>query len=73
MPLPPYIRRGEGDRRAPEDRERYQTVYAEHRGSIAAPTAGLHFTPEVFGALDCRGVDRLPLSLHVGPGTFIPV
>lgn len=73
MPLPPYIRRGDEDYRAPEDRERYQTVYAEHRGSIAAPTAGLHFTPQVFGALERRGVDRLPLSLHVGPGTFIPV
>jgi len=73
MPLPPYIRRDAEDRRAPEDRERYQTVYAQHRGSIAAPTAGLHFTTQVFGALDRRGVDRLPLTLHVGPGTFIPV
>lgn len=73
MPLPPYIRRGQGDHRAPEDRERYQTVYAEHRGSIAAPTAGLHFTPQVIGALDRRGVERLPLTLHVGPGTFMPV
>jgi S-adenosylmethionine:tRNA ribosyltransferase-isomerase len=73
MPLPPYIRRGQEDRRALLDRERYQTVYAEHRGSIAAPTAGLHFTPQVIGALDHGGVERLPLTLHVGPGTFMPV
>jgi len=73
MPLPPYIRRSGEDGHAPEDRERYQTVYAEERGSIAAPTAGLHFTPELLGALDQRGVERLALTLHVGPGTFIPV
>lgn len=73
MPLPPYIRRGQEDRRAPEDRERYQTVYAEHRGSIAAPTAGLHFTTRVIDELDRRGVERVPLTLHVGPGTFMPV
>jgi S-adenosylmethionine:tRNA ribosyltransferase-isomerase len=73
MPLPPYIRRDEEDRQAPQDRERYQTVYAEQRGSIAAPTAGLHFSAEVLDELDRRGVERLPLTLHVGPGTFIPV
>jgi len=71
-PLPPYIHRDEGHPN-PEDRERYQTVYAEESGSIAAPTAGLHFTPEVLGELDGRGVERLPLTLHVGPGTFMPV
>ena len=73
MPLPPYIRRGELDLQAARDRERYQTVYAEQSGSIAAPTAGLHFTPEVLDDLDRRGVERLPLTLHVGPGTFMPV
>jgi len=73
VPLPPYIRRDEGDRRAGEDRERYQTIYARERGSIAAPTAGLHFTPAVLDGLDHRGVERLSLVLHVGPGTFIPV
>jgi S-adenosylmethionine:tRNA ribosyltransferase-isomerase len=71
-PLPPYIHREE-DRLYPEDRERYQTVYAEESGSIAAPTAGLHFTPEVLGELDRLGVERRPLTLHVGPGTFMPV
>jgi S-adenosylmethionine:tRNA ribosyltransferase-isomerase len=68
-PLPPYIRR-EDD---PKDRERYQTVYAREPGSVAAPTAGLHFTPEVLSRLSARGVERAEIVLHVGPGTFRPV
>lgn len=69
VPLPPYIRRPD----LAADRDRYQTVYARHRGSIAAPTAGLHFTPEVFAALADAGVERTALTLHVGYGTFQPV
>lgn len=69
IPLPPYIKRGD----APEDRERYQTVYARERGSVAAPTAGLHFTDEMLAALDRRGVERTAITLHVGYGTFQPV
>ncbi len=71
-PLPPYIRR---DRRADlaRDRLRYQTVYADRSGSVAAPTAGLHFTPEVFRRLADRGVPVCKLLLHVGYGTFKPV
>jgi len=72
VPLPPYIRRGEGPS-AVEDVERYQTVFAKNPGAVAAPTAGLHFTPELLGALDKRGVERVTLTLHVGPGTFRPV
>jgi S-adenosylmethionine:tRNA ribosyltransferase-isomerase len=69
VPLPPYITR------APDatDRERYQTVYAAHDGSVAAPTAGLHFTPEVLIAIRDRGASIVTLDLHVGPGTFKPV
>jgi S-adenosylmethionine:tRNA ribosyltransferase-isomerase len=70
-PLPPYIRRFAAP--TPDDRERYQTVYARPPGSIAAPTAGLHFTPGVLEALRLRGVEVLELTLHVGPGTFQPV
>jgi S-adenosylmethionine:tRNA ribosyltransferase-isomerase len=70
VPLPPYIRRG---RAVATDRERYQTVYADRAGSVAAPTAGLHFTPEVFSRLDERGIGRAFVTLHVGPGTFRPV
>lgn len=70
-PLPPYIRRRAGAR--PADRERYQTVFARERGSIAAPTAGLHFTDEVLAALRVRGVEVTTLTLHVGYGTFEPV
>jgi len=70
VPLPPYIRKG---RAGPADRERYQTVYAAHAGSVAAPTAGLHFTPSLFEALARRGVERAMLTLHVGPGTFQPI
>ncbi len=69
VPLPPYIRRPAG----PADRERYQTVYAEHEGSVAAPTAGLHFTPELLDALRAKGVAVVALDLHIGPGTFKPV
>jgi S-adenosylmethionine:tRNA ribosyltransferase-isomerase len=69
MPLPPYIKRAD----TTADRERYQTVFAKLRGSIAAPTAGLHFTPELLVDLDRRGVQRTEITLHVGYGTFKPV
>lgn len=69
MPLPPYIRRGN----VTEDRERYQTVFARDAGSVAAPTAGLHFTLELLETLKQRGVIVVTLTLHVGPGTFLPV
>jgi S-adenosylmethionine:tRNA ribosyltransferase-isomerase len=70
VPLPPYIRRG---RAADADRERYQTVYARRAGAVAAPTAGLHFTPALFEQLQERGVERAFVTLHVGAGTFRPV
>lgn len=74
MPLPPYIRREKGqDERDESDRSRYQTVYANTPGSIAAPTAGLHFTPEVLAALERSGVERTFVTLHVGLGTFKPI
>src|SRR5437762_5345092 len=69
VPLPPYIRRPP----RPEDRERYQTVYAAHDGSVAAPTAGLHFTPELLEQLKQRGTALAMLDLQIGPGTFKPV
>lgn len=69
VPLPPYIDRE--DRAA--DRERYQTVYARARGSVAAPTAGLHFTPEILGSIRARGIEIAELTLHVGLGTFQPL
>jgi S-adenosylmethionine:tRNA ribosyltransferase-isomerase len=69
VPLPPYIRRAD----APTDRERYQTVYAREAGSVAAPTAGLHFTSALLDRLEARGIERAELVLHVGPGTFRPV
>jgi S-adenosylmethionine:tRNA ribosyltransferase-isomerase len=69
VPLPPYISR---DDRA-GDRERYQTVYAQERGSVAAPTAGLHFTPEILGQLRDRNIEIAEVTLHVGLGTFQPV
>jgi len=69
IPLPPYIKRED----RPSDRERYQTIYASRQGSVAAPTAGLHFTEEVFADLRSRGVERAELTLHVGYGTFKPV
>jgi S-adenosylmethionine:tRNA ribosyltransferase-isomerase len=71
-PLPPYIRRGTGTDWA-DDKARYQTVYARQTGSVAAPTAGLHFTPEVIDELDRQGVRRTEVLLHVGYGTFQPV
>ncbi len=70
-PLPPYVRRARST--AALDRERYQTIYAKHSGAIAAPTAGFHFTPELFNRLAAKGIDRALLTLHVGPGTFQPV
>jgi S-adenosylmethionine:tRNA ribosyltransferase-isomerase len=74
MPLPPYIHRDQaGEADSEEDRERYQTVYSQQVGSAAAPTAGLHFTPEVLGQLEARGVEVRYLTLHVGLGTFQPV
>jgi S-adenosylmethionine:tRNA ribosyltransferase-isomerase len=69
VPLPPYIERSD----AAADIERYQTVYAQQSGSVAAPTAGLHFTPELLAALTARGVQRADVLLHVGAGTFKPV
>ncbi|MET0396433.1 MAG: tRNA preQ1(34) S-adenosylmethionine ribosyltransferase-isomerase QueA [Longimicrobiaceae bacterium] len=69
VPLPPYVERTATD----ADRERYQTVYARERGSVAAPTAGLHFTPELLARLEERGVTIVRLVLHVGLGTFRPV
>ena len=69
MPLPPYIRRPD----TLDDRERYQTVFASRRGSVAAPTAGLHFTREMLDALDRQRVERTEITLHVGYGTFKPV
>jgi S-adenosylmethionine:tRNA ribosyltransferase-isomerase len=82
MPLPPYIKR-RAARSAPQtetdesipgsDRERYQTVYAEHAGAVAAPTAGLHFTRALLDRIRALGVQVCPLTLHVGPGTFVPV
>ena len=71
-PLPPYIHRMTNKDSA-EDRERYQTVYARYTGSVAAPTAGLHFTPEVLKRLEIRGIRRCEILLHVGYGTFQPV
>jgi S-adenosylmethionine:tRNA ribosyltransferase-isomerase len=69
VPLPPYIARPDSSR----DRERYQTVYARQRGSVAAPTAGLHFTQEVLDRIRQRGVQTVDITLHVGLGTFQPV
>jgi len=69
VPLPPYIRRSD----RPEDRERYQTVWARRPGAIAAPTAGLHFTPEILDRLEERGIRPTHITLHVGIGTFKPM
>lgn len=71
IPLPPYIKRPEGD--TEEDRQRYQTIYAKHEGAVAAPTAGLHFTPDLFAKMESRGIERREVTLHVGAGTFLPV
>jgi S-adenosylmethionine:tRNA ribosyltransferase-isomerase len=70
VPLPPYIQRYS---QLPDDKERYQTVFAKPDGSVAAPTAGLHFTPELLEQIRARGVQICFLTLHVGPGTFLPV
>ena len=72
-PVPPYVKREGTAEEEKADRERYQTIYAKHVGSVAAPTAGLHFTPEIFAALEAKGVRRVAVTLHVGPGTFRPV
>jgi S-adenosylmethionine:tRNA ribosyltransferase-isomerase len=69
MPLPPYIHRDD----SASDRERYQTVFSRERGSVAAPTAGLHFTPQVLDAITARGVEIVRITLHVGLGTFAPL
>jgi S-adenosylmethionine:tRNA ribosyltransferase-isomerase len=71
VPLPPYIRRPGGP--TPADRERYQTTFARVPGAVAAPTAGLHFTPELLAAARAAGIDHVALTLHVGPGTFLPI
>ncbi len=71
LALPPYIDRPKGP--LPQDSEDYQTVFAQHEGAVAAPTAGLHFTPALLAALDQRGVQRVTVTLHVGAGTFLPV
>jgi len=69
MPLPPYIRRAA----EAADHQRYQTIFARHAGAVAAPTAGLHFTPDLLGRLDAAGIERVMVTLHVGAGTFLPV
>jgi S-adenosylmethionine:tRNA ribosyltransferase-isomerase len=71
IPLPPYIRRPDGP--LPLDQTRYQTIFASSPGAVAAPTAGLHFTDELVAAIEARGVQVARLTLHVGPGTFLPV
>jgi S-adenosylmethionine:tRNA ribosyltransferase-isomerase len=71
IPLPPYIRRPSGPTEV--DRERYQTVFARAPGAVAAPTAGLHFTPALLAELAARGIERTFVTLHVGPGTFLPI
>jgi S-adenosylmethionine:tRNA ribosyltransferase-isomerase len=70
VPLPPYIRKG---RSTPADRDRYQTVYARKAGAVAAPTAGLHFTPDLFERLGARGIECTFITLHIGLGTFRPL
>jgi S-adenosylmethionine:tRNA ribosyltransferase-isomerase len=69
VPLPPYISRADSS----EDRDRYQTVYADPRGSVAAPTAGLHFTPEILRSIHDCGIETTQITLHVGLGTFQPI
>lgn len=72
-PLPPYIKRGNGTEDYQTDIKRYQTVYAKQSGAVAAPTAGLHFTEELLGNLEAKGVEMAHVTLHVGAGTFKPV
>ncbi len=71
LPLPPYISRPEGP--SEEDARRYQTIFARRPGAVAAPTAGLHFSPALLDALKARGIETAAITLHVGPGTFTPV
>ncbi|WP_297002881.1 MULTISPECIES: tRNA preQ1(34) S-adenosylmethionine ribosyltransferase-isomerase QueA [unclassified Thalassospira] len=71
MPLPPYIRRDAGG--DDQDKSDYQTIFAQKDGAVAAPTAGLHFTPDLLANLDERGINRRTITLHVGAGTFLPV
>ncbi|WP_028325444.1 tRNA preQ1(34) S-adenosylmethionine ribosyltransferase-isomerase QueA [Desulfatirhabdium butyrativorans] len=73
IPLPPYIRRSEPGGTGTNDAIRYQTVYARNKGAVAAPTAGLHFTPELLLQLGGLGISIVPITLHVGYGTFVPV
>lgn len=77
MPLPPYIKRDKptqgGIWDKYNDKENYQTIYAHYEGAVAAPTAGLHFTPRVFEALEQKGIEKVFITLHVGAGTFLPV
>ncbi len=73
VPLPPYVNRNNGDAASHNDRRSYQTVYARHKGAIAAPTAGLHFTRRLLDQLTAKGIKIVPLTLHVGVGTFSPV
>jgi S-adenosylmethionine:tRNA ribosyltransferase-isomerase len=72
-PLPPYIKRDKGEKETPYDLDRYQTVYARVPGSVAAPTAGFHFSPAVLADLKDRGIVIAPVTLHVGYGTFLPI
>jgi S-adenosylmethionine:tRNA ribosyltransferase-isomerase len=72
MPLPPYIKRG-AENRESDDKNDYQTVFADKDGAVAAPTACLHFTPELLALLEERGIKRATVTLHVGAGTFLPV
>ena len=69
LPIPPYLNRETQE----SDKTTYQTVYSKIKGSVAAPTAGLHFTDQVLSELDAHGIDREELTLHVGAGTFKPV
>ncbi len=71
MPLPPYIKRLQGGKES--DKTNYQTIYAREEGAVAAPTAGLHFTPALLERLDAKGIERVFVTLHVGGGTFLPV
>ena len=76
MPLPPYIKRDKPSQDGWDkfnDKENYQTIYANQEGAVAAPTAGLHFTPKIFEALEKKGIQKVFLTLHVGAGTFLPV
>jgi S-adenosylmethionine:tRNA ribosyltransferase-isomerase len=72
-PLPPYIKRRKGHEKSVADRERYQTIYAKIPGSVAAPTAGFHFSTEMIDALGKKGIPIVPITLHVGYGTFLPI